>query len=285
MVLGLSGTAVVNNLIEARKLIELITVQERPDLATEINPANAMRLHQALMANGIRQRAENQFPAEIRRPRIDATRFIEEVREVSRCEPSRRTVVLDQLMLQARIEGVLMAIDGPTVVATQYTDGFIEPLRQAIQAAGYSVGVHTGQEKYPCHGFENAVEAFKAGRVDVLVASVGTMGTGVDGLQHVSSNLMIASMPWTAADYWQLIARLARSGQKELVKVTIPTTFIRYTDEELGPAEWSYCDYRAQIIARKARLMNAVMDGILPNEADISEARANKALVSRPGDL
>ena len=68
MVLALSGTAVVNNLVEARKLLELVMVEERPDLDTTTTAANAMRMHQALMANGIRQRAGDDFPLQIHPP-------------------------------------------------------------------------------------------------------------------------------------------------------------------------------------------------------------------------
>lgn len=104
-------------------------------------------------------------------------------------------------------------VDGPTVVVTQYVDGFIEPMRKAFKSAGYKVRVHTGDEILPIHGHAKAVEAFKAGALDVLLASINTVSTGVDGLQNVSNNLVIACMPWTAADYLQVIARLARSGQ------------------------------------------------------------------------
>ena len=96
----------------------------------------------------------------------------------------------------------------------------------------------------------DAIEAFKAGRVDVLIASIGTLGTGVDGLQHVCHNMVVASLPWTAADWRQLIARLARSGQQHTVRVTVPTTYIDLSGADAG--RWSYCDWRAAILTRKA---------------------------------
>jgi hypothetical protein len=85
-------------------------------------------------------------------------------------------------------------------------------------------------------------------------------------------------MPWTAADYLQLIARLARSGQKSAVTVTIPTTSIDYVDQEEGPSRWSFCGYRAAVIAKKKRLMDAVMDGLIPDADDITEAAAGEQL-------
>jgi hypothetical protein len=278
LVLALSGTAVVNNLNEAKKLLELTLCEERPDLATTSSVANAMRMHQALMANGIRQQAGNQFPIEIRRPEVDATEWTEQVKFASRYPARQRPLMVEKALIEARIPAVVRAINGPTVVATQYVEGFIKPLREAIEAAGYSVGVHTGKEQLPVHGHLNAIEAFKAGAVDVLLASINTLGTGVDGLQRVSSNLVIASMPWTAADYLQLIARLARSGQLHLVTVTIPTTAIDYWDEKEGLSRWSFCDYRAAVIATKQRLMDAVIDGLIPDDEDITEAKAGHQL-------
>jgi SAM-dependent methyltransferase len=278
LVLSLSGTAVVNNLTEAKKLLELTLCEERPDLDTTTNLSNAMRMHQALMANGIRQQAAGAFAVGIHRPEVDAGEWIEDLKLAGRYTPRLRPLMLEKVLIEARIPAVVHAINGPTVVATQYVDGFVDPLRKAIEAAGYRVGVHTGEEQLPVYGHLNAIEAFKAGAVDVLLASINTLGTGVDGLQRVCSNLVIASMPWTAADYQQLIARLARSGQRHPVTVTIPTTFVDYVDEEEGPMRWSFCDYRAAVIATKQRLMDAVMDGLIPDDEDITEAQAGHQL-------
>jgi hypothetical protein len=279
MVLGLSGTVITNSLNEGRTLLELVMGEERPDLPTGRGIAKAMRMHQALMANGIRQRANNDFPYVILRPEVDATDLLEDVRQALRYPPRLRPLQVEKALIHARLPAIVEAINGPTVIVTQYVEGFIEPLRKAIRAAGHRVGVHTGEEKLPVHGHENAVEAFKAGALDVLLASINTVSTGVDGLQNVSSNLVIASMPWTAADYLQVIARLARSGQEQPVRVVIPTTHIDYDDDDLGPAKWSFCDYRASIIACKQRLMDAVMDGLVPESEEITEAKAGQQLV------
>jgi hypothetical protein len=279
MVLGLSGTVITNSLSEGRTLLELVLGEERPDLPNGRGIAKAMRMHQALMANGIRQRAINDFPYVIVRPEVDATEWLEDVQLALRYPPRLRPLQVEKALIHARIPAILEAVDGPTVVVTQYVEGFVEPLRKAIKAAGYRVGVHTGDEKLPVHGHANAVEAFKAGALDVLIASINTISTGVDGLQNVSNNLIIACMPWTAADYLQVIARLARSGQEQPVRVVIPTTHINYVDDEIGPAQWSFCGYRASIIANKQRLMDAVMDGLVPESEEITEAKAGQQLV------
>lgn len=283
MVLGLSGTVIVNSLTEGKALLELVTGEERDDLPTGTGLNQAMRMHQALMATGIRQRMENDFTVHIYRPQIDASHLIDEVRLALHHPPRQRPLRLERVLIEARIPQVVKAIgDQPTVIASQYVEGFVGPLRDAITAAGYSVGVHTGQEKFPVAGHNDAIEAFKAGAIQVLIGSIQTICTGIDGLQKVCSNMVIASQPWTSADYQQLMARLARQHQRSSsVTVHIPTTFLEYYDnQENQLMHWSFCEYRQGILDAKKRLMDAVMDGLMPPEAlsDMTEAKVGKKL-------
>ena len=243
-----------------------------------------MRMHQALMANGIRQKLENDFTVHIHRPRVDASYLIDEVRTALRYPPRMRPLKLERVLIEARIPEVVKAVgDQPTLIATQYVDGFVDPLREALTAAGYSVGVHSGEEQFPVAGYANAIEAFKAGAVQVLIGSIQTICTGIDGLQKACSNMVIASLPWTAADYNQLIARLARHHQTTDVTVHIPCTHIDYFDDEEGTTmTWSFCEYRQDLLDSKQRLMDAVIDGMLPADAlsGMTEAKVGKKLTT-----
>jgi transposase-like protein len=281
MVLGLSGTAVVNNLQEARKQIELITGERRDDLETEPSLSSAVAMHRALMANGIRQRSAARHPVTTITPSIDVSHLQEEVREAlgTAKGPGTRLLAAEQALLPAKLPAILAAIDGPTVIATQYVDGFIAPIREAVEAAGYLVGVLTGKSRDPVHGYVDAIAAFKAGAIDVLLCSIGTTGTGVDGLQHRAHRLVIASLPWTDAAYQQLVARLDRTGQRRPVTVVIPSTVATYVDRDGELREWSLDQRRAGVLARKRRLVDAVMDGLLPSsDADLSPAEGNRYL-------
>ena len=53
-----------------------------------------------------------------------------------------------------------------------------------------------------------------------LFANIQSAGTGVDGLQHVCSNMLIIELPWRPSDITQTIGRLHRSGQEEPVTVS-----------------------------------------------------------------
>lgn len=284
LVLGLSGTIIVNSLTEGKALLELATGEERDDLPTGTGLNQAMRMHQALMATGIRQKLENDFTVHIHRPRVDASYLIDEVRSALKFPPRMRPLKLERVLIDARIPEVVKAVGNqPTVVATQYVEGFVDPLRDALTAAGYSVGVHSGQEKFPVAGYPDAIEAFKAGAVQVLIGSIQTISTGIDGLQKACSNMVIASLPWTAADYNQLIARLARHHQTTDVTVHIPCTHIDYFDEkERSTMTWSFCEYRQALLDSKQRLADAVLDGMLPPDAlsEMTEAKVGKKLTT-----
>ena len=49
------------------------------------------------------------------------------------------------------------------------------------------------------------------------MANIESAGTGLDGLQHVSSHCVFAEIPWTFAQISQATDRLHRMGQKDSV--------------------------------------------------------------------
>src|SRR5664279_3252694 len=81
-----------------------------------------------------------------------------------------------------------------TLIYTHYVDGVADVLRDAIQSAGYRVGLLTGDTDA-----DHLKDFLKPdGNIDVLVAS-SRIGTGVNGLQYVCNKLIINSLPWTNA--------------------------------------------------------------------------------------
>jgi SNF2 family DNA or RNA helicase len=62
------------------------------------------------------------------------------------------------------------------------------------------------------------VEAFRVGEIQVLVATIATMGEGVDGLQGCHNVIMLDRL-WTPARNEQAIGRCHRLGQKSSVNV------------------------------------------------------------------
>jgi hypothetical protein len=56
------------------------------------------------------------------------------------------------------------------------------------------------------------------GRLRVLVATHGTIGTGIDGLQTVANAVVFAEIPWTPGEAEQSEGRLFRTGQARPVR-------------------------------------------------------------------
>ena len=128
----------------------------------------------------------------------------------------------------------------------------IAPLRRAIEKAGFKVGLFTGEDK-------SGLQPFIKGKVDVLIGSV-PVGTGVDGLQYVCNRLIVVSLPWTSAEYEQLIGRLYRQGSVfDKVEVIIPQVVLAHNGDI-----WSWDKMRMHRIQYKKTLADAALDGVIP---------------------
>jgi SAM-dependent methyltransferase len=132
-------------------------------------------------------------------------------------------------------------------------DGITDQLTEELEKNGYRVGMYTGEDKT---GFDQ----FIRGHIDVLIGS-SAVGTGVDGLQNVSNQLIMNVLPWTNAEFEQLKGRIYRQGQKRNVEVIIPITTIDFEGETK-----SWCKDKLERIKFKKTLADASVDGIVPEE-------------------
>ncbi len=125
------------------------------------------------------------------------------------------------------------------------------------------MGFFTGDDK-------SGKEAFIHGNLDVLIATAA-IGTGVDGLQHVCNRLIINGLPWTRAEYDQLLGRIYRQNQfsKQEVTVIIPLTYA-----EVNGQRWSWCESKMQRLAFKKSIADAAVDGVVPEGHMRSPAQA-----------
>ncbi|MBF6216448.1 hypothetical protein IU487_36350 [Nocardia puris] len=145
------------------------------------------------------------------------------------------------------------------------------------------MGMFTGHDK---SGYARFVGAWPNGdaisqedQVDVLIGSEA-IGTGVDGLQHVCETLIFATLPWTHANFQQIVGRIHRQGQSaETVKVIIPTTFATVTSPDGELQQWSWCAQRWARVEMKETLSDCAVDGVLPKGVLISPAQAARASV------
>ncbi|WP_437713235.1 zinc-ribbon domain-containing protein [Sorangium sp. So ce448] len=252
-VLGMSGTPVINVLQEGKSLVELITGHRHDDLETKATVQNCMRLYQRLVTLGTRWRPNYAIQLTVRREEIDCSSDLHEIRLVGQGS----TLELEQVLTRLRLPTILanIARGEKVLVYTHLVDGIAKDLLDAIKAAGHSAGLLTGETD------DSDLREFLKpnGAVDVLIAS-SRIGTGVDGLQHVCNKLIINVLPWTNAEYEQLIGRLYRQGSKFAhVDVVIPVTFAMVNGER-----WSYCESKLNRLEYKKSIADAAVDGVVP---------------------
>ncbi len=252
-VLGMSGTPVINTLQEGKSLVEMITGHRHDDLDVVATVQNCMRLYQRLVTLGTRWRPEYRMQLDVQRIEVDCGAALDQIREVG-----RGTVLeLERVLTEQRLPTIIANIKPgeKVLIYTHFVDGIVGPLRDALVDAGLRVGLLTGDTD------DGDLEAFrdKQGAVDVLIAS-SRVGTGVDGLQYVCSKLIINALPWTNAEYEQLIGRLWRQGSRfDKIEVIIPVTFAMVNGER-----WSYCESKLHRLEYKKSIADAAVDGIVP---------------------
>lgn len=279
-VLGLSATPVVNDLHEARSLLELVEGVRLDDLPTAKNVPNAMRIHQFLVRVGSRwmpDYAANLEPITIP---IDITDRIDDVLALGK---SPTPAALDQLLLADKL-GTIVANcsrERKTLIYTQFVTDVTEPLVEALIGAGLRVGLFTGHDKSGYARFlgvrsnGDAIPAEE--QIDVLIGSEA-ISTGVDGLQHVCDTLIFATLPWTHANFRQIVGRIHRQGQSaNAVKVIIPTTFATVTSVEGEMKQWSWCGQRWARVEMKETLSDCAVDGVVPKGVLITPTQAAHA--------
>ncbi|MDQ3366487.1 MAG: zinc-ribbon domain-containing protein [Myxococcota bacterium] len=252
-VLGMSGTPVINNLQEGKSLVEMITGHRHDDLDVVPTVQNCMRLYQRLVTLGTRWKPEYKIQLDIHRIEVDCGPELDRIRAIG-----RGTVLqLEQVLTELRLPVILDHIKPgeKVLIYTHYVDGIVATLRDALLKAGLRVGMLTGETD------DTGLKAFldKDGAVDVLIAS-SRVGTGVNGLQYVCQKLIINALPWTNAEYEQLVGRLFRQGSRfDKVEVIIPVTFATVNGQR-----WSYCESKLHRLEYKKSIADAAVDGVVP---------------------
>ena len=247
-VLGMSATPVLNDLHEARNLLELVTGQDLAHLPTRATVPNAVLYHQMLTRHGLRHRPVYAQAVETRHLPVDGGPVLDRLRGVRPGD----VLGLEQAVLEAKLPVIKELLRPGTLVFTPFVTGVVDRLRAAAAAAGLKAGLFTGDDK---SGFE----PFLAGAVDVLIGSA-PVGTGVDRLQEVANRLVFASLPWTSAEYDQVVGRLHRQGAAfATVEVFVPLVELR-----AGDRTWSWDRQRLDRIRYKRTLADAAVDGVIP---------------------
>lgn len=257
-VLGMSATPVINELYEGKALIEMVTGMSHDDLETNGTVLNCISLYKKFMEHGIRYVPRYSQQLNERFERVDCSQFIPEI------ERHKTIVELEKILTKTKMPFILENLRPKTVVYSHYREGIDFLLYDEITKAGWKVGFFNGSDK-------TGLDAFLSGTIDVLIATT-CLATGIDGLQHVCNRLIINCLPWTHAEYKQLIGRIYRQGQvKEHVDIIVLLTYAMVEGQY-----WSWCDTRWERIKFKKTIADAAIDGVIPQEQLRSQVQAHK---------
>ena len=256
-VLGMSATPVINNLHECKVTLEMVTGENLGEMPLRSTIANAARFHQLMIRHGLRFRPNYSQQVTVRQVVIDGRDLVAQLQQLPRVGfiPG-----LERILLKAKLPTIAASIQPGTLIYTQFITDMVEPLEEAVRERGLTAGLFTGDDKEGLQAFLNCRKADTQPRVDVLIGSA-PIGTGIDGLQTVCNRLVFACLPWTSAEFNQIIGRLTRlGGVFDQVEVLIPVVVL---PGEQG-REWSWDRYRLQCIEFKRTIADAVIDGVIP---------------------
>jgi len=269
-VLGMSATPVINNLYEAKALLEMTRGEKFDELKTFSTIANALAMHEKLMLHGIRYRPNYKIAIAEIFPEISGEHLRPQLIAAIKTSP----LAVEQILLSAKIDNIIAHLKTGTLIYTHYVEGMVEPLRKAIAAAGYKVGLFTGVEDTKER--DSAKQEFIAREIDILIGTA-PIGTGVDGLQYVCDRLIIASLPWTHAEYEQLVGRIYRQKSSfAKVEVIVPQVIL---DREGDIWSWDR-QYRWSRIQWKKSLADTAIDGVIPK----GELASEKVVLQKAGE-
>lgn len=259
-ILAMSATPVVNNLREAVNVLKLLHPEKdfsRIPVGTSI--PNAAQVHLLLKRYGIRWVPDYDGIYGLKKtkqtPQLDGHRILDRLLDV----PAKDILRIEQALLDVKLEHLPQWLRRGTMIYTHYVQGIAAKLEQRVRSCGLRPRMFIGRSQVRIPDF---IEEMKRNEADVLIGS-SPIGTGVDGLQRYLDRLIFISLPWSDAEYQQIVGRLYRQGRDANagpVEVIIPIVNLR--QERIG--NWSWDDLRFQLIENKASLANAAIDGAIP---------------------
>jgi len=263
-VLGMTATPVINELSEAKAILEMITGEEYPELTTTNDVNSCISIFKQLTINGLRYILDfsdiklNQTEIE-----IDGHYYINEITKIQRSGSTPdMDIILSPIKLNYLLENNL--ITKGTIIYTQYTTNIVNKAFNLLrEKTNYRIEKFTGDNPKER---DNVLNSAINGDIDIIIGSM-PLSTGVNGLQYNFNKIIFLSLPWTTAEYDQIVGRLCRIGYpKNTVDILIPQIIIRH--QPYG--EWSFDrDYRLPIIKNKRTISDAAIDGKLPTNGNI----------------
>lgn len=315
--LAMSATPIVNDLEEGANLIEMLT-DVNPLKSTTKTVGNCVELNRALVEHGIRWQPRHGVEA-VQPKLFDATRtpppagtlvfddpsasgktvariWASNIVPVDvtphrdeifrRCRLEHDALSLEQILTIMRTPAISAAVaPGEKVIIYSMLrgGGIMEALVGKMRAEGHGVLVYDGEQERDIK--KDVLRQFTTmgpNTPNVLLCT-DAMATGIDRLQYVCSKVIFNILPWTFAQYEQLIGRVWRQGQRQQVEVVLPIPYVRTASGRV----WSYDMSKLRRLFDKRTLADAAVNGNLPDHLLEDQAkmrgRLRRALESWSG--
>jgi superfamily II DNA or RNA helicase len=289
-VLSMSATPVINDLQEAKGLLELTKGVKYDELETQANLRNCLDMHVKLINNGLRYKPDYKSHLVDHIIDVDGNDVIDDLIKIERKKTKSTALNIEQILIGLKLDaieqkglltrGTLIYIDyikGIRSVIEEKLDGVTIYDEKLKRNRPIRYVFYTGKEDI--HEREAILDDAKDknGKYDIIIGSK-PIGTGVDGLQHRFDKLVFLLPPWTAAEYLQIIGRVHRQGSK-FDKVYVYRIHVTIKGQSYG--DWSYDkNYKYKIIDFKRTIADITVDGKIPTTTKLPNRQelAAKAL-------
>lgn len=253
-VLGMTATPLINNLGEVRTLLELVTGTSFAEFIpnTKNNISNIHNAYKYLMLYGFRYVPDYKIACNEVIVPVTNDELTEQLVNFKNSDVND----IEGLFVKCKYDSIKQYIvKNRTIIYTQFIKKLVPNIKKELKNGCITFREYTGD--IDSEERNRIISDFGAGEFDVILAS-SPITTGVDGLQKYCDNIIIMSLPWTNAEYTQLIGRINRQGSEfKQVNIVIPQVSIRMDDGTM----WSWDKKRFAIIKSKQTLSDAVVDG------------------------
>jgi len=287
--IGLTGTPLVNELAEPLSLLQVLSNQDRQFDYTRLNNhrmSDIADVFEAILPHIVRRRKKDVLlhlplcdvrPVEI--PLQDD--LLERIRTIgmwSRTQASHALTELRKIALEAKLPSIRKRAESAKklLVLTYLRDEVSEEIYADLQDFfPGQVGQINGT--IPKERRKEILDAFRTSEgLRILVGTIGTIGVGLtlfDPLQEDTAHeIIVADLPYTAAEFDQGSARLHREGQKHRVVVDVLLTTTNVLLHDGSPLRT--IDQRIwDLILGKRELSDVAIDGLYSTTDAATKAR------------
>ena len=278
-VLGMTATPLINNLGEVRNLLELITGTSFEDVlpGNRVTINNIHNAYKYLMLYGFRYIPDYKINCNEEIVSIDASKDL--ASDLIKYGNNEVNDIEAQLV-ELKYKSIKNRITDRTVIYTQFLKSIMPKLKEVLTRDGITFREYTGE--IDSEERESIISDFASHKFNVILAS-SPISTGVDGLQKICDTIIIMSLPWTNAEYTQLIGRINRQGSIfDSVNIIIPQVRILMNNGKV----WSWDEKRFNIIKTKRTLSDAVVDGKFAHIFNLNRSKLlHDAIESLKGGL